>query len=705
MADIPRSSNEENARRERQRKSARERARRRRANPDVRAREAEAKRIRRKLDPGLRAREAEAQRQWREAHPEQRCKDAAVKRLRRKADHGLRVIEDFQRRQRYSSSEISTRERTARKSTLQQHTEKVRDHEEENSPAAWGTQDGARRSIRLQCKKRLDYDEQTYTAAVGTPDSLVKESNTAAVGSQDSAQKSTHQQCKETQDHKEEGSLVAIGTEDSAWNSTQLQLEEKLQERAAENSRVAMRTQDSAPSEQLHNLIAKSRITRRLVISFCSKHRQKVSIGIGTTPYCLVSSSTQATWVRKDQSTSCLYTKRSIGTQAFSEYYQRSPNEDPPVTEKNVNATPMSCLSSYSTCSQDNKLVMPGISPPMMVKGRKMLPKGGPTDTKKNVAARQRGASCFNTRTATASVCVMPGISPQKAVREGLKKEGLAITESSIAVKASADPSYNKTSPVSICIMPSVGTHTKVQECKLLPRKGLSISKKNTAVVPSRSLGCSTSSFPASIRVMPAISTQTRVTERKLLPEGGSIVTQQNVAVASPCFNASASASGIYIMSGIGAQPRVPEYLLMPIMNPSMTVENVRLPKSHLPFSSSISPANTCIIPSASTLGEVSEHKLTTTQGPSITNAYFAGRQGTCMSFNTSTAAKNICSMPGIGTQAQLAECKEVPMMGPFTIMNHATAPAHTYMSRDHGSGTHKDNETSRSSIGGGLIS
>ncbi|KAL1473216.1 hypothetical protein MTO96_003882 [Rhipicephalus appendiculatus] len=86
-----------------------------------------------------------------------------------------------------------------------------------------------------------------------------------------------------------------------------------------------MGTQDSAPSEQQHNLIAKTRICRRLVISFCSKHRQKVHIGIGTTPYCLVSSSTQATWVRKDQSSNCFFTKRSIGVQASPAFYYSKP--------------------------------------------------------------------------------------------------------------------------------------------------------------------------------------------------------------------------------------------------------------------------------------------------------------------------------------------------------------------------------------------
>lgn len=193
-----------------------------------------------------------------------------------------------------------------------------------------------------------------------------------------------------------------------------------------------------------------------------------------------------------------------------------------------------------------------------------------------------------------------------------------------------------------------------------------------------------------------------------MLPKGGSFVTQQNIAAApstSPSLNASTSASSIYIVPGIGAHAKVPEYILVPIMDPSTTVKNVAVPGSHLPFGTSISPANICFIPSTGNQAEATEHELTPTKGPFITNMYFTGRPGSCVSFNTSTAAENICSMPSIGTQVEVAECKQVPVMGPSTITRHATALAHhACISTDHGSGTHRDDETPECS-GSGISS
>ncbi|XP_037557771.1 zinc finger CCCH domain-containing protein 18-like isoform X2 [Dermacentor silvarum] len=126
---------EEAARLERRREMARERARRRRADPELRAREAEAKR-RRREDPEVRAREAEANRQRREdpevrereaesrrarraGDPEYRAREIAARlrydevhreenrladRRRRNADPGLRVFENFRRRQRAATT-------------------------------------------------------------------------------------------------------------------------------------------------------------------------------------------------------------------------------------------------------------------------------------------------------------------------------------------------------------------------------------------------------------------------------------------------------------------------------------------------------------------------------------------------------------------------------------------------------------------------
>lgn len=118
MGKVTRSPEEEAARGERKRELARERARRRRANPEARARDREAMRKQRAEDPELRAREAkakrermatkpesrarqvEAQRRYEDAHREER-KEA--KRRRRNTEPGLRVLEAFQCRRRGSS--------------------------------------------------------------------------------------------------------------------------------------------------------------------------------------------------------------------------------------------------------------------------------------------------------------------------------------------------------------------------------------------------------------------------------------------------------------------------------------------------------------------------------------------------------------------------------------------------------------------------
>lgn len=115
MAKVKRTPEEEAARLLRRREMCRERARRRRANPEARAREAEAKRQRRRVDAEARAREAEAKRRRRAQDPEFRAREIAARlryneahreenrlaeQQRRNADPGLRVFENFRRRQR-----------------------------------------------------------------------------------------------------------------------------------------------------------------------------------------------------------------------------------------------------------------------------------------------------------------------------------------------------------------------------------------------------------------------------------------------------------------------------------------------------------------------------------------------------------------------------------------------------------------------------
>ncbi|XP_077517606.1 uncharacterized protein LOC144128233 isoform X4 [Amblyomma americanum] len=119
MGKVARSPDEEAARRERQRGLARERARRRRANPEARARDTEAMRKRRAEHPELRAREAQAKRDRIATNPESKARQVEAqrryaeanrekrneaKRRRRNADPGLRVLEAFQCRQRGSTS-------------------------------------------------------------------------------------------------------------------------------------------------------------------------------------------------------------------------------------------------------------------------------------------------------------------------------------------------------------------------------------------------------------------------------------------------------------------------------------------------------------------------------------------------------------------------------------------------------------------------
>ncbi|XP_070383104.1 uncharacterized protein [Dermacentor albipictus] len=100
MAKTVYTPEEEAARRDRQRKLARERARRRRANPEVRAREAEARRLRREANPEAYAREVAAQRQRMQAHPELRARKAEVQRQRREADPKVRARNTETHRQR-----------------------------------------------------------------------------------------------------------------------------------------------------------------------------------------------------------------------------------------------------------------------------------------------------------------------------------------------------------------------------------------------------------------------------------------------------------------------------------------------------------------------------------------------------------------------------------------------------------------------------
>ncbi|XP_037507919.1 GRB10-interacting GYF protein 2 [Rhipicephalus sanguineus] len=109
-----RTPEEEAARLERDRELARERGRRRRADPERRARDAESRRRRREKDPLFRLRDAERKRRRmrdpavvaakREMtaryYREHREEILTAKRRRRREDPGLHVLENFRRRQR-----------------------------------------------------------------------------------------------------------------------------------------------------------------------------------------------------------------------------------------------------------------------------------------------------------------------------------------------------------------------------------------------------------------------------------------------------------------------------------------------------------------------------------------------------------------------------------------------------------------------------
>ncbi|XP_075531842.1 uncharacterized protein LOC142564648 isoform X3 [Dermacentor variabilis] len=97
---IVRSPEEQAAFNERRRALARERARRRRADPAVRAARAQAMRKQREEDPERREREAEASRRRRAANPELRKREAERKRQRRVVDPEYRERDVQAKRQR-----------------------------------------------------------------------------------------------------------------------------------------------------------------------------------------------------------------------------------------------------------------------------------------------------------------------------------------------------------------------------------------------------------------------------------------------------------------------------------------------------------------------------------------------------------------------------------------------------------------------------
>ncbi|XP_049523579.1 uncharacterized protein LOC119454029 isoform X1 [Dermacentor silvarum] len=88
------------ARIERQRALARERQRRRRANPEVKAHRAAVARQQRHVNPEVKAREAAAARQRRQANPQVRVREAAAARQRRQANPGLVKAQTAAARQR-----------------------------------------------------------------------------------------------------------------------------------------------------------------------------------------------------------------------------------------------------------------------------------------------------------------------------------------------------------------------------------------------------------------------------------------------------------------------------------------------------------------------------------------------------------------------------------------------------------------------------
>ncbi|XP_049523581.1 uncharacterized protein LOC119454029 isoform X4 [Dermacentor silvarum] len=97
------SPEEEAARQERRRETVRVWAQRRRADPEYRAREAEATRRRRSENPQCRVREAPSRQRYEETHREQRRLAAQQ---RRKSDPGLRVLENFRRRERQADPAV-----------------------------------------------------------------------------------------------------------------------------------------------------------------------------------------------------------------------------------------------------------------------------------------------------------------------------------------------------------------------------------------------------------------------------------------------------------------------------------------------------------------------------------------------------------------------------------------------------------------------
>ncbi|XP_049512044.1 zinc finger protein 600 isoform X3 [Dermacentor silvarum] len=108
---MPKTTEEEAARRERRRELAREGARRRRANPEVRAREAEYRRLRREANPEAYARQLAARRQRMQADPELRARKSLAVRQRLQAYPELRARKaEVQRQRRVANPEVRARD-------------------------------------------------------------------------------------------------------------------------------------------------------------------------------------------------------------------------------------------------------------------------------------------------------------------------------------------------------------------------------------------------------------------------------------------------------------------------------------------------------------------------------------------------------------------------------------------------------------------
>lgn len=115
---------------ERTAREAEAKRQRRQANPELRATEAEMKRLRRELNPQLRVREAEARRQQRQEDPEMRAREAEARRQLRRTCPEIRAREaEAKRMRRRAEAEQRTWERLSQHVPCLHHSHgQVADH-------------------------------------------------------------------------------------------------------------------------------------------------------------------------------------------------------------------------------------------------------------------------------------------------------------------------------------------------------------------------------------------------------------------------------------------------------------------------------------------------------------------------------------------------------------------------------------------------